>query len=83
MNEGLSSARRCIKLNVNEQKKRSKRARVGPPDPSRTSQAHLDVAVGAGDDVDAVPVLLVLQDAGVVLGREDEQQVFALTLRTQ
>ena len=36
--------------------------------------------MGTGDDVNALPVLFVLQDAGIVLGCEDEQQVLALTL---
>lgn len=41
---------------------------------------HLDVAVGTSDDVNALPVLFVFKDAGIVLGCENEQQVFALTL---
>lgn len=36
--------------------------------------------MGTSDDVNALPVLFVFQDAGVVLGCENEQQVFALTL---
>lgn len=36
--------------------------------------------MGTGDDVDAVPILLVFQDAGIVLGRQDEQQILALPL---
>lgn len=41
---------------------------------------HLDVPVGTSDDVDALPGLFVFKDAGVVLGCENEQQVFALAL---
>ena len=41
---------------------------------------HLNIAVGTSDDVNALPILLVFQDAGVVLRCENEQQVFALTL---
>lgn len=48
-----------------------------------SSVTHLDVAMGAGDDVDAFPVLFVLQDTSVVLGRENKQQVFALALNKQ
>ncbi len=44
------------------------------------SRAYLHVSVGAGDDVDAVSVLLVLQDTGVVFSGQDEQKIFALTL---
>ncbi len=36
------------------------------------SRAYLHVSVGAGDDVDAVSVLLVLQDTGVVFSGQDE-----------
>ncbi len=44
------------------------------------SGAYLHVSVSAGDDVDAVSVLLVLQDTGVVFSGQDEQKIFALTL---
>lgn len=32
------------------------------------------------DDIDTVSVLLVLQNAGVVFGRQNEQKVFTFTL---
>lgn len=44
------------------------------------SRAYLHVSVSAGDDVDAVSVLLVLQDTGVVFSGQNEQKIFALTL---
>lgn len=46
-----------------------------------TLGSYLDVAVSTGDDVDAVSVLLVLQDTGVVFGSQNEQKIFALTLK--
>lgn len=42
--------------------------------------SYLDVAVSTGDDVNAVSVLLVLQDTRVVFGSQNEQKIFALTL---
>lgn len=42
--------------------------------------SHLDIAMGTGDDINALPILFILQDAGIVLGCEDEQQIFAFTL---
>lgn len=42
---------------------------------------HLDIAMSAGDYVNALPILFVFQDAGVVLGCENEQKVFAFTLQ--
>lgn len=42
---------------------------------------HLHIAVSTGNDVNALPILFVLQDAGVVLGCENEQQVLSLTLQ--
>lgn len=36
--------------------------------------------MSTSDDVNAVSVLLVLQDTGVVFGSQNEQEVFALTL---
>lgn len=39
--------------------------------------------MGSCDDVDALTALLVLQDAGVVLSRQDKQQVLALPLETK
>lgn len=37
--------------------------------------------MSTSDDVDALSVLFVLQDAGVVLGCEDEEEVLALALK--
>lgn len=34
---------------------------------------HLDVAMGSSYDVNALAALLILQDAGIVLGCQDEQ----------
>lgn len=39
--------------------------------------------MGTGDDVDALPILFVLQDAGVVFGSENEQQVLAFALQSK
>lgn len=39
--------------------------------------------MGAGDDVDALPVLFVLQDASIVFGRENEQQILAFALQSK
>lgn len=41
---------------------------------------HLDIAVGSCNDVNAFATLLILQDTGIVLSSQDEQQVFALPL---
>lgn len=45
-----------------------------------TCLTHLDIPVSTGNDVNALPILFIFQDAGVVLGCENEQQVFSLTL---
>lgn len=47
------------------------------------SLTHLHVAMGSSDDVNALPILFVFQDAGVVFGRQDEQQVLTLALKTR
>ena len=39
--------------------------------------------MGTGDDVNALPVLFVLQDASVVFGRENEQQILAFALQSK
>lgn len=54
-----------------------------PNSPQPEAAPHLDVAMGSCNDVDALAALLVLQDAGVVLGCQDEQQVLALPLETR
>lgn len=43
---------------------------------------HLDIAMGSCNDINAFATLLILQDAGIVLSSQDEQQVFVLTLES-
>lgn len=43
---------------------------------------HLDVAMGSRNDINALPALLILQDAGIVFSCQDKQQVLALPLET-
>lgn len=43
--------------------------------------AHLHISMGTGDNVNVVTILLVLQDAGIVLGRQDKEQILALALQ--
>lgn len=38
--------------------------------------------MGSRNDIDAFATLLILQDAGIVLSSQDEQQVFTLSLES-
>ena len=42
---------------------------------------YLNIPMSTSDDVNALSILFVLQDACIVFGREDEEKILALTLK--
>lgn len=48
-----------------------------------TTILYLDIPMSTRDDVNALSILFVFQDASVVFGSENEEEILALTLKDE